>query len=259
MLTTSVIQRLAGHRFADVRSFDEVDSTNTYVLAQARAGAADGIVAVADRQTAGRGRLGRSWVAPAGGSLLFSVLVRPGDLAVERAHLLTAAMALAGATACQKVAGVAPQLKWPNDLLVGERKLAGILAEADVSPGPPPALSAVVIGMGLNVAWHGEAPSEVAGIAVALDGVSHVAVDRADLLVEVLVDYERRLADLDAVAADFRAGCATLGRPVRVQLAGEILIGTAIDITGEGHLVVDPGHGLGLPRRVAAGDVVHLR
>ncbi len=259
MLPASVIQRLDGTRFGEVRSFDEVDSTNTYLLGQARAGAPDGVVAVADRQTAGRGRLGRSWVAPPGGSLLFSVLLRPAGLAVERAHLLTAALALAGATACQRLSGVAPALKWPNDLLVGERKLAGILAEADLAPGPPPALSAVVVGMGLNVAWHGEAPPEVAGVAVALDAVSGVVVDRAELLVEVLRDYERRLADLDGVAADFRASCATLGRPVRVQLAGEILTGRAVDITSEGHLVVDPGHGLGLPRSVAAGDVVHLR
>jgi BirA family biotin operon repressor/biotin-[acetyl-CoA-carboxylase] ligase len=259
MLTPSVIQRLAGRRFADVRWFDELDSTNTYLLGEARSGAADGMVAVADQQRAGRGRLGRSWVAPAGGSLLCSVLVRPEGLAVERAHLLTAAMALAGAEACQKLAGVQPDLKWPNDLLVGERKLAGILAEADLRPGPPPALSAVVIGIGLNVAWHGEAPAEVAGTAVALDSVSRTVVDRSDLLVELLLGYERRLEDLDAVARDFRAACVTLGRPVRVELAGEILTGTAVDITAEGHLVVDPGHGLGLRRSVAAGDVIHLR
>ena len=84
-------------------------------------------------------------------------------------------------------------------------------------------------------------------------------MDRGDLLVELLLGYERRLEDLDAIARDFRSACATLGRPVRVELAGEILTGTAVDITAEGHLVVDPGHGLGPPRSVAAGDVIHLR
>jgi BirA family biotin operon repressor/biotin-[acetyl-CoA-carboxylase] ligase len=256
MLPTSVIQRLAGTRFADVRYFDELDSTNTYLLGLARTGAPDGVVVVADRQTAGRGRLGRSWVAPPGGSLLFSVLLRPAGLPVERAHLLTVSMALAGAVACHKLSGVQATLKWPNDLMVGERKLAGILAEADLMPGPPPGLAAVVVGMGINVAWHGEAPPEVAGIAVALDAASRV-VDRADLLVEVLREFEHRLADLDGVARDFRSSCATLGRPVRVELAGEILTGEAVDISPEGHLVIQPGHGP--PRIVAAGDVIHLR
>jgi BirA family biotin operon repressor/biotin-[acetyl-CoA-carboxylase] ligase len=259
MMATSVIRRLAGTRFADVRWFDELDSTNTYLLGQAREGAADGVVVVADRQTAGRGRLGRRWVAPPGGSLLFSVLLRPAGLSAERAHLLTASMALAGAAACERLAGVEPSLKWPNDLVVGEKKLAGILAEADLRPGPPPELAAVVIGMGINVAWHGDAPPEVAGIAVALDGVAGAVVDRADLLVELLGQLERRLADLDGVAADYRARCTTLGRLVRVELAGEILTGRAIDITPEGHLVIDPGHGLGPPRAIAAGDVVHVR
>jgi BirA family biotin operon repressor/biotin-[acetyl-CoA-carboxylase] ligase len=257
MLTTSVIRRLAGTRFAEVRWFEELDSTNTYLLGQARAGAAGGVVVVADRQTAGRGRLGRSWVAPPGGSLLFSVLLRPAGLAVERAYLLTASMALAGASACHKLAAVQPALKWPNDLLVGARKLAGILAEADLTPGPPPALAAVVVGMGINVAWHGECPPEVAGIAVALDAAAGLVVDRADLLVEVLGELDRRLADLDGVARDYRAGCATLGRPVRVELAGEILTGRAVDISPEGHLVIQPSHGP--PRSIAAGDVVHVR
>src|SRR4051812_27340870 len=108
------------------------------------AGAPEGLAAVADHQTAGRGRLGRAWVAPPGASLLLSVLFRP-DLAPERLHLTTAAVALAAAEACEAVAGVLPVLKWPNDLLVGDRKLAGVLAESR--------LPAVVVGIGLNVNW----------------------------------------------------------------------------------------------------------
>jgi BirA family biotin operon repressor/biotin-[acetyl-CoA-carboxylase] ligase len=255
MLPSSATERLAGTRFAEIRWFTEVDSTNTYLLGQARTGAADGLVAVADAQTAGRGRLGRSWVSPPGGSLLFSVLLRPDRLASGRAHLLTAALALAGAAACSRVAGVKPEVKWPNDLLVGDRKLAGILAEADV--GPEGSLDAVVLGMGLNVAWGADVPEELAGMAVALDEVTGRDFDRGELLVETLVALEPRLAALDVLMAEYRAVCATLGRRVRVVLPSETWEGTAVDLTAEGHLVVQPEEG---PARVlAAADVVHLR
>src|SRR5947207_861906 len=99
-------------------------------MALARDGGAEGVVVVADHQTAGRGRLGRTWVAPPGGSLLTSILLRPG-LPHDRLHLVTAAVALAGVSAVDVVAGVRARLKWPNDLVVDDRKVAGVLAEAD--------------------------------------------------------------------------------------------------------------------------------
>ncbi len=127
------------------------DSTNRYLLDEARAGAAGGLVVVADHQTAGRGRLGRRWEAPAGANLLVSVLLRP-SLPIEELHLCTVAMALATRAACSAVTAgaVVPVLKWPNDVMVGERKLAGILAETIPGDGGS---RAVVVGMGLNVAW----------------------------------------------------------------------------------------------------------
>ena len=135
----------------DVRRFDEIASTNSYLLAQARAGAPAHLVAVARHQTAGRGRLDRRWESPPGANVLVSFLLRPrcepSDL-----HLCTAAVALAAADACRDVADVRAALKWPNDLLVGESKVAGILAEVDFGSGPP---AAVVVGLGLNVAWSG--------------------------------------------------------------------------------------------------------
>jgi BirA family biotin operon repressor/biotin-[acetyl-CoA-carboxylase] ligase len=143
-----------GTRF-EVRRFEELDSTNRYLLDQARAGAPEGLVAVADHQTAGRGRLGRRWEAPAGAGLLVSVLLRP-SLPIEELHLCTVAVALAARSACTEAAGVEPGLKWPNDLIVGERKVAGILAEAREG--------AVVVGIGVNVAWPppDTEPTEVA-------------------------------------------------------------------------------------------------
>src|SRR5580698_1491786 len=111
----------------EVRRFEQVDSTNTYLRAEARLGAPEGVVAVADHQSAGRGRLDRRWEAPAGSSLLMSVLFRP-EFDPAELHLCTAAVALAAVAACREVAGVEAVLKWPNDLLVGDLKLAGVLA-----------------------------------------------------------------------------------------------------------------------------------
>src|SRR4051794_23009041 len=138
-------------RFSDVRWLDEVDSTNRVLLDEARGGADEGAVVVADHQTAGRGRLGRTWVAPPESGLLLSVLLRP-TFGVELAHLATAAVGLAAADACRDVAGVVAGLKWPNDLVAvapdgQERKLAGVLAEADLRGG---VLAAIVVGIGIN-------------------------------------------------------------------------------------------------------------
>lgn len=219
-----------------MRRFGDIDSTNTWVVEQARAGASAGLVAVADHQSAGRGRLGRTWEAPPGVNLLVSVLLRPG-LPSERLHLVTAAVALAAADACESVAGVVPELKWPNDLLVGEAKLGGILAES--------ALPSVVVGLGLNVGW---APPGAARLG---EGVS-----RDDVLAALLDRLGPRVEDWDGVARDHRRRCATLGRTVRVELADETFTGVAADITDEGHLLVDVGACL---RTVTAGDVIHLR
>ncbi len=229
--------RLAGTRFDDVRWFSFVDSTNRYLLQCAAQGAPEGVVAVADEQTAGRGRLGRTWVAPAGSALLVSVLLRP-ELPLEATHLVTLAAGLAALDAIDVLASVPAGLKWPNDVVIDDRKIAGILAEADGA-------GAVVVGMGCNVVPGALAP-ELRDIATA------VPVDREELLVEWLVAYDARLAALDRVVVDAIARSATLGRRVRVELAHEAFEGTASALTGEGFLVVDG-------RIVSAGDVVHLR
>ena len=123
---------LAGTRFRDVRWFERIDSTNRYLLQCASEGLPEGVVAVADEQTAGRGRLGRAWLAPAGSALLVSVLLRP-TLPVERTHLVTLAAGLAALDAIDAIdasTSAGAGLKWPNDVVVDDRKLAGILAEA---------------------------------------------------------------------------------------------------------------------------------
>lgn len=246
--------RLAATRFGEICRFDRIDSTNAYVLGEAAAGAAEGLVVVAAEQTAGRGRLGRTWVAPAGSSLLVSVLLRP-RLAAEQRPLLLGAGALAASDAVRALTRVEARVKWPNDVVVGDRKLAGLLAEAIGD--------AVVVGFGCNVAWPAF-PDDIAETATSLDREVHGAtvpgVD--ELLVEWLWRYDREIARLErgdavGVVADLRARMSTLGRRVRVDVPGESFDGVAEGLTVDGHLAVRLGDGR--VREVAAADVVHLR
>jgi BirA family transcriptional regulator, biotin operon repressor / biotin---[acetyl-CoA-carboxylase] ligase len=266
-------------RFQDVRRFDTIDSTNRYLLDEARGGAPEGVVAVADHQTAGRGRLGRSWEAPPGANLLVSVLLRPA-LAPGDRHLATTAVALAAADAVDAVVdGVSVAVKWPNDLVAPDgRKLAGVLAEADLtsgggdpaSGGVDPASGSVdaapvVVGIGINVNWPAsdeDLPPELRGAAVSLRQLAGGPVDREALLAVLLGRLEPRVASLAtddgraSLAGDLRARCRTIGTRVRVELPTGSFEGTATGITPAGHLTVDDD---GTERTVVAGDVIHVR
>jgi len=261
-----VLRGPVGSRFSEIRWFSEIDSTNRYLIDEARAGAPEGLVAAADHQLAGRGRLGRRWEAPPGHNLLVSVLLRP-DVPPEYLHLCSAVVAVAAASACTAGTGLEPSLKWPNDLVVGTRKLAGVLAELDMVPAGPAAL---VVGIGLNVAWPGppgeagapEVPAELRETATSVWRETGTRHDPRALLDLLLGDLEPRLADLAASdgrlrqSSEYRRRCSTLGQRVRVELHGESVTGDAVDVTPEGHLVIDVGACL---RTVTAGDVVHLR
>lgn len=235
-----------------IRRFDTIDSTNRWLLDEARAGAADGLVAVADHQSEGRGRRDRTWTAPPGSSLLVSVLLRP-ELGARRVHELTMAAALALRAAVLEVAGVRASLKWPNDLLVGEKKLAGLLSESEL--GADGSVAAIVIGIGCNVQWTGF-PPEIAATATAcnLEAGHDVAV--AAVLMAFLDHLARRLDDLGSVPADYRCALATLGRDVRVDLGAREVRGVATAVDDSGRLVVTTDTG---QEAIAVGDVEHLR
>jgi BirA family biotin operon repressor/biotin-[acetyl-CoA-carboxylase] ligase len=228
-----------------VEWFTTLDSTNRRALDAARGGAADGLVVVADEQTAGRGRLGRTWEAPPGSSLLVSVLLRrEGD---PGRAVMAAGVALAGAV--EEVAGVGAGVKWPNDLVVGERKLAGLLAEVDGD--------AVVIGAGCNVNWE-SFPDELAATATACNLEAGRPVDRDALLATYLDRLAEARATGAAVVDDYRARLTTVGRAVRVHhVRGDDVVGTAIGVTDDGALVVRDGRGV--DHTVVAADVHHLR
>ncbi|MFD4241099.1 biotin--[acetyl-CoA-carboxylase] ligase [Streptomyces sp. NPDC058525] len=236
-------------------------STNTDLAA--RAGRLpEGAVLVAEEQTAGRGRLDRSWVAPPRSGLFFSVLLKPGEaVPQERWGWLTLLAGVAAATGLSRAAGVDTALKWPNDLLVSvdgeERKTGGILAER-VADG-------VVIGIGLNVTLtEDELPVPAAGsLALAKATVT----DRDPLLRAVLRSLEQWYGNWRAAGGDpassglqetYAAGCATLGRHVRAELpGGRTLTGTAEAVDAEGRLVIRTA--ADEHEAVGAGDVVHLR
>lgn len=262
-------QRSAGQassgagRFTNLRHLARAGSTNTVALEAAGAGAAEGLVVVADEQTAGRGRLGRSWVTPPGASLLCSVVLRPdaalaGTAPAAAGFLATAAVALAGRQAARSCYGVECGLKWPNDLLAGGRKVAGVLAER--APD-----GAIVVGIGCNLSspvpgcWPPGATSlaEVAGgrsvgrdtfLEAFLAGLE----DRYGHLAQSPAEGRRRLVE------EVRAASATLGAEVRVELpSGEAVLGRAVAIRDDGRLVVARRSGGELV--VEAGDVVHVR
>jgi BirA family biotin operon repressor/biotin-[acetyl-CoA-carboxylase] ligase len=241
--------RLAGTRFTRVDELAETTSTNSVVAALAREGAPEGLVVVADYQSAGRGRFDRRWESPPGKSLLFSVLLRPSELELppRRRHLAVAAVALALAAAAEEVAGVDVQLKWPNDLVAGDLKVAGVLAEAEGD--------FVVVGAGVNVAW---APEGLG--ATCLDDLAGRRVERAGLLASCLLALEALCGNWEEVARRYRDRCATVGREVTVKFPGgaEDLRGVAIALDEDGHLVVRE-RGPGRLVTVAAGDVLHAR
>lgn len=236
-----------------IRRFASIDSTNRLLLDEARAGAPAGLVAVADHQTAGRGRLGRTWESTPGAALLVSVLLRP-DLPPERLGVLTMAAGLALGDAVEAVADVRAGLKWPNDLVVGERKLAGLLAEAQVHAGR---VDAVVLGAGCNVG-AAAVPSALAGVATSCDVEAGRPVDRDLLLERYLAGLAARLGDLVSVPDAYRRRSATLGRPVRVEVGtGRTVEGEAVAVSASGALVVRDAEGADVT--LHAGDVVHLR
>jgi BirA family biotin operon repressor/biotin-[acetyl-CoA-carboxylase] ligase len=274
-----------------------VDSTNRYLVDLARAGLSDGSQVpegygvVADHQTAGRGRLSRTWEAPPGTAVLCSVLLKP-DLGIELLHLAASAVALAAIQACRATAGVELSLKWPNDLVAGgassggpgtrgaeaERKVAGILSEivpphetGDDRQRDRLETGGIVVGIGINVNWPVNWPppdcvdAETVSIARSATSLNRIAgrdINRSELVAELLRStgaHNAMLAspkDRHALASKYRRACATIGREVRVELLDETVTGRALDLDDAGCLLVSSGASI---RTISAGDVVHLR
>jgi BirA family biotin operon repressor/biotin-[acetyl-CoA-carboxylase] ligase len=237
-------------------------STNADLLARAAGGEPEGAVLVAEQQNAGRGRLSRAWVSPPRAALTFSVLLRPTLVPRARLGWLPLLAGVAVATAVRDVAEVDAQLKWPNDVLAGPGKLAGILAEA--------AGDAVVVGIGVNVSTESAefpppGPGALPATSLLMQGSP--SLDRERLLAGILAGLERSyltwsqfLGDPErsGLRAEYTRLCATLGRRVRFELpGGRALDGLAAGVDADGRLLVSVPPEADLP--VAAGDIVHLR
>jgi len=223
---------------------EEVASTNAEARSLAIDGASEGTVVVAESQTAGRGRLGRRWLSPAGQGLLFSVVLRP-PLPMSDVHLLTLVVACAAARAIESMADVPIDIKWPNDLFSGDRKVGGILLEIG---GTQDVVDWVVVGIGINVNTDlSELPAAVSRTAGSLKSASGTAVDRNELLARVLlqldVEYTAALAFGFARALDgFRERDYLLGRDISVQTKDGPVSGRAAGINERGALIMQLSH-----------------
>jgi BirA family biotin operon repressor/biotin-[acetyl-CoA-carboxylase] ligase len=235
-----------------VEHFMEIDSTNTWLACRADEGADEGLVAYADYQSSGRGRLDRQWEAPTGTALLCSVLLRPA-IDADQLQMAVAAVALALRAALVRLCGVRPGLKWPNDLLVNDRKIAGLLAEI-VTTGDQ---WAVVVGFGVNLT---SSPDPANSTSVLEE--SGVTITPLALLDIVLEELEERRHQLDtevgqeALRDEYERALLTLGQAVRVETQNGVFVGEARRVDNRGRLVLDTDGG---QMKFFVGDVVHLR
>ena len=242
------------HRFGPIETVASTGSTNADLRERALAGAAEGSVLVADEQTAGRGRWDRTWQTPARSGLAVSVLLRPSVPAASWGWL-PLLVGLSAAAGVQDVAIGRAQvrLKWPNDVLVQERKLGGVLVErVETQTGP-----AAVAGLGVNISLGADQLPEPTATSLRLAGVE---TDRDAVLHAFLGEladrYDQWVAGMTPIE-EYRAVCATLGRDVTVTLpGGEVAVGRALDVDELGRLVVDTDSG---PTPFSSGEVTHLR
>ena len=251
-----VVQR-AGCIGRRVHWLESTASTNDVAARLAESGAEEGTTVVAEMQTAGRGRHGRVWFSPPGAGLYVSVIVRPGtalDNDDNPAALLTLASGVAIAEAVRAVTGLPAEIKWPNDVLIGGRKLAGILAEAAVQAG---ALQFIVVGFGVNL-QPAAYPPELASRVTSIEAETMRPADRALMLAEILAAIGERYADLragrfDAILSAWRRLASSLpGAQVEWDSPAGVVRGRAEDIDRHGALLVRVGAKI---ERVVAGEV----
>lgn len=225
--------------------YDTIDSTNTAAKRLAKEGAPHGTVLIANRQTAGRGRMGRQFDSAPDAGIYLSVILRPQCPPDQLMHL-TCAAGVAMCDAVESVTGIRPGIKWINDLVLENRKLGGILTELSVDRG---ITEFAVIGIGINCNRE-SFPAELQNIATSL------SVDRAVLagaMIDALYEMDRNLPEKEALMARYRKDCLTLGKAVKVHRTDNIFTGTASDLDDDGGLIVALDDGRTVT--VSAGEV----
>jgi BirA family transcriptional regulator, biotin operon repressor / biotin---[acetyl-CoA-carboxylase] ligase len=239
----------------EIQVFESTTSTNDVVARLARDGTKEGAVVFAESQSKGRGRMGRIWISPARKGLWFSILLRPGFPPQSATRLMVAAAA-ALARAMTPLLGTAPEIKWPNDILIRGRKVAGILTEMTAELDH---IKEIILGIGVDVNLDAaEFPSDVRKIATSLKIECGRPIDRAELAVAILRELDRDYARIqqgqfDAVAEEWRAHCTTIGRNVAIRTGERVVRGRAESLDADGALLLRTEHGL--LERIIGGDV----
>lgn len=232
--------------------YPSLGSTNEVLKGLAAQGAPEGTLVIADEQTAGKGRLGRKWLAPPGTSLLLSLLFRP-DLAPNQAARLTMICSLAIADGIEELTGLSVGLKWPNDVFIRGKKAGGLLTESATTGER---LDYVVVGMGLNVNLDVSTLSELRGMATSLSQELGREVSRLELLWRILEGIEARYKSLrrgESPHEEWAARLVTLAREVQVTTPQGVLAGWAEGVDADGALILRTSDGQ--RRRILAGDV----
>ena len=240
-MKNKILSHLPGDFPWQVHWYNTIDSTNTRAKEMATLGAPHGTVLVAGHQTQGRGRMGHSFSSPKDMGIYLSVILRPDCAATQLMHL-TCAAAVAMCNAVEDAANVRPGIKWINDLVVGNKKLGGILTELSLVPGSD-RVEYAIIGIGINCCQTpADFPEEIRGIATSLLQITEKAPDRAALsaaMIRSLREMDSRLfSQKNALMDTYRKNCITLGRDVFVLRGEEKQYGTALDVDADGGLVV---------------------
>ncbi len=239
----------------EIQVFKETTSTNDVIEKLARDGVREGVVVFAESQTRGRGRLGRKWISPANKGLWFSVLLRP-RLHPQESTQLTIASATALRRAIRSTTDLRPDIKWPNDLLIGGKKVAGILTELSAELDR---VHHITLGIGVDVNLElRELPPEIRPFATSLKIEAGTEISRVELAAAIIreldADYGRICnGEFSALADEWEAGCATIGRNVTVRMGDRTIYGRAEALDDDGALLVRTEHGR--LERVIGGDV----
>lgn len=258
MLTVEGIKNCLTTRFigADIYLFDAIDSTNSHAHKLAKEGAKEGTVVLSESQSKGKGRLGRSWFSPSGVNIYLSVILRP-QMPSSKITLLTFAAAIAVAKAIRDIAGLDADIKWPNDILIKGKKVAGILSEMDAKSD---AVRFVVIGIGINVNLDiKDIPSELIDKATSIKIETNITIDRMNLICRVLENLEEwynifERNRVNDIIDEWKRLAITIGRDVKVQSGNSFIEGRAVDIDENGALLIKDSDGI--IQRALSGDVI---
>jgi BirA family transcriptional regulator, biotin operon repressor / biotin---[acetyl-CoA-carboxylase] ligase len=240
----------------NLRYFSKIDSTNSYARRLAKQGAGEGEVIIAEAQTRGRGRLGRSWVSPPFVNLYFSVILRP-QLPPVHAPQLTLMAAVALADTIASFIGTPPTIKWPNDILVGDKKLAGVLTESSCDSER---IEFVILGIGINLNYPvALMPEVIRERATSIVTLTKNNISRESFVRRLIQDLDRCYGELeedgfDSLATRWEALFGLRGKKVRVEMTDHIMVGTAKGIDRDGALILEDERGE--RQRIIAGDVI---